>query len=289
MKELSIEDKAQRYDEAIEFAHNKHRFSSNLSEIKLIEELFPELKEDEREIPISEQKSAEEYNITGIGSKNAQGKLGEMIKRKLEIEKQCEQKPVSNTLKEAFDKSKTDYSLEEKKEASDYSESIIPTSVFYGESEEEYMLHKIIEAAFIAGQNNKHQSAWSEEDKERYLSCLRRLSTGNIEQPETVNTVWLKSIKDRVQPKQELSEDTRHWIDAIIKDYEELYSINKDFKAIIQIKINILKSLKDRCFWKPSESDILLLERITNGKSNPQDFQTTLGSLIEQLKKLSDE
>jgi len=68
-----------------------------------------------------------------------------------------------------------------------------------------------------------------------------------------------------------------------------LYSTNKDFKAIIQIKINILKSLKDRCIWKPSESDILLLERITNGKSNPQDFQATLGSLIEQLKKLRDE
>ncbi len=28
-----------------------------------------------------EQKPAEEYNITGIGSKNAQGKLGEMIKK----------------------------------------------------------------------------------------------------------------------------------------------------------------------------------------------------------------
>ena len=39
--------------------------------------------------------------------------------------------------------------------------------------------------------------AWSEEDEERYLSCLHKLSTGNIEQPETVNTVWLKSIKDR--------------------------------------------------------------------------------------------
>ena len=39
-------------------------------------------------------KPAEEYNITGIGSKNAKGKLGEMIKKKLEMEKQGEQKPV---------------------------------------------------------------------------------------------------------------------------------------------------------------------------------------------------
>ena len=66
------------------------------------------------------------------------------------LEKQKEQK--SNVLQNAFDKSKKDYTLEEKSKASDYAESILPTSVMYGESEEEYKLHTIIEAAFIAGQ-----------------------------------------------------------------------------------------------------------------------------------------
>lgn len=52
---------------------------------------------------------------------------------------------------------------------------------------------------------------------------------------------------------------------------------------------NWIKSLKERYTWKPSESDILLLERIANGKSNPQDFQASLGGLIGQLKKLKEE
>lgn len=33
---------------------------------------------------------------------------------------------------------------------------------------------------------------WSKEDKERYISCLQRLSTGNPEQPETINSKWFK-------------------------------------------------------------------------------------------------
>ena len=40
----------------------------------------------------SEQKSAEEYNITGIGSKHAEGKLGEMIKNLKPINKVMQQK-----------------------------------------------------------------------------------------------------------------------------------------------------------------------------------------------------
>lgn len=33
---------------------------------------------------------------------------------------------------------------------------------------------------------------WTKEDKERYISCLQRLSTGNPEQPETINSKWFK-------------------------------------------------------------------------------------------------
>ena len=33
---------------------------------------------------------------------------------------------------------------------------------------------------------------WTKEDKERYISCLQRLSTGNPDQPETINSKWFK-------------------------------------------------------------------------------------------------
>ena len=39
---------------------------------------------------------------------------------------------------------------------------------------------------------------WTKEDKERYISCLQRLSTGNPKQPETINSKW---FKEHVYPK----------------------------------------------------------------------------------------
>ena len=159
MKELTIEEKAKCYDEAIERAKKIHKYSSDLAEIKRIEQIFPELKESEDEriskeiidiidsydvahlraaglpsripkyiawlekqgkhanflskIQVGDKvtrnedgelvnlsqlnrvaKPAEEYNITGIKSKNAQGKLGEMIKNLKSVNEVLEQKPA---------------------------------------------------------------------------------------------------------------------------------------------------------------------------------------------------
>ena len=49
MKKLTTEEKAKRYDDAIKIAKNVHRFSSDLSKIKRMEQIFPELKESEDE------------------------------------------------------------------------------------------------------------------------------------------------------------------------------------------------------------------------------------------------
>lgn len=71
----------------------------------------------------------------------------------------------------------------------------------------------------ICGSKIEKQSEpkpWSEEDEERYLSCLKILSTGNIEQPETINTKWLKSLKDRIQVQQEWNEENLMQLDAAI-------------------------------------------------------------------------
>jgi hypothetical protein len=128
MKELSIEEKAKRYDNIIKKANKMHYDNCEACQM-CIEELIPELAENEDErirkaliryFTLSdehayneacgvsykdivawlekqgEQKTTEEYNITGIKSKHAQGKLGEMIKRKLEMEKQGEQNPTDN-------------------------------------------------------------------------------------------------------------------------------------------------------------------------------------------------
>lgn len=115
MKELTIEQKAKAYDEAKSIME-EYLKSGNAGVIaeNTIKKAFPELKESEDEkikdrlvtlvrlndreqfvsfenTPLNhiiawlekqgEQKPAEEYNITGVGSKHAEGKLGEMIKK----------------------------------------------------------------------------------------------------------------------------------------------------------------------------------------------------------------
>ncbi len=69
------------------------------------------------------------------------------------FEKQKEQNNI--TIQKAFEASKGGFSLEEKRQASDYAESILPTSIAHGENEDEYMLHKVIEAAYIVGQKKQ--------------------------------------------------------------------------------------------------------------------------------------
>ena len=46
---MTQEEKARAYDKAFEEAKNIHRFSSNIAEIKRMEQIFPELKESEDE------------------------------------------------------------------------------------------------------------------------------------------------------------------------------------------------------------------------------------------------
>lgn len=49
MKELTIQEKAERYNKAYKVAENIHKCSSNHAEIKRMEQIFPELKESEGE------------------------------------------------------------------------------------------------------------------------------------------------------------------------------------------------------------------------------------------------
>ena len=99
---LSIEEKAKAYDEAK--LRMKIALNSNRCTIGFMNEIFPELKESDDESikkelisflrrydPFLTQKFIDwiekqgenhddKYNITGIKSKHAEGKLGEMIK-----------------------------------------------------------------------------------------------------------------------------------------------------------------------------------------------------------------
>ena len=68
---------------------------------------------------------------------------------------------------------------------------------------------------------------WSDADEERFLSCLKILGTGNEEQPDTINTMWLKSIKNRVQTiakfvgEEQYMKGVRDGVNDVIKSPED--------------------------------------------------------------------
>lgn len=101
--------------------------------------------------------------------------------------------------------------------------------------------------------------------------CINRKGCINCENGE------LREVEQKPAWSEEDEENLTNCIEAINLNYKW------------DNMVDWLKSLKDRYVWKPSESDILLLERIANGKSNPQDFQASLGGLIGKLKKLREE
>lgn len=172
-------------------------------------------------------------------------------------ERQKEQKPVEGTaLQKAFINSKS-YTLEEKCDASDYAETILPTSVTYGENEEEYKLHKIIEAAFIAGQKKEQKPAeWSEEDKKMIERLIRH-------EKEVFN---------------ELCND-RYGHQEIFSDLKESCRERMNWLE------NRLKSLRPRPQWKPSEEQMWALDVALENFYNHND-RAALESLRTDLQKL---
>ncbi len=79
---------------------------------------------------------------------------------------------------------------------------------------------------------------WTKEDKERYISCLKRLGTGNPEQPETSNSKW---FKEHVYPQRQWkpSEEQITWL------YRAADDASKDsrMKQILNELLSDLKKL----------------------------------------------
>ena len=99
---------------------------------------------------------------------------------------------------------------------------------------------------------------------------------------------WIQSLKDRVQPKQEWSEEDESHIRYLIECLEHC----KKGVALTmttstsQEYINWLKSLKPQNRWQPSDEQLIQLSNASNGLYYNCE---TLLSLLEQLKKLREE
>ena len=100
---------------------------------------------------------------------------------------------------------------------------------------------------------------WSEEDREKLSECCSIIKQWQDAQENYYfeqrfdYSNWLKSLKDRVQPKKELSEEDKTIVDSLL---DVLYRIKKgkDPQAttrLIEQHINFIKSLKERYTRKP--------------------------------------
>lgn len=128
------------------------------------------------------------------------------------------------------------------------------------------------EYELVAKKIEQKPAEWSEEDEEFLRRAIK--ATKDV-YPVTAN--WLKSLKDRIQPKQEWSEEDE-------KMFSELSSsllINISDQWVKYGKW--LKSLKGRITWKPTVEQLASLT-IACDRNDRIGFDLT--QLLEELKKL---
>ena len=132
---------------------------------------------------------------------------------------------------------------------------------------------------------------WSEEDDIMVRDILGWLPAKSRPEFNQRRVDWLKSLKNRVQSKQEFSEED----DIIISKINSVLNAQECWDGATGIKMNPykdaldwLKSLKQRCTWKPSDEQITVLELASKYERVFTHKQIDiLIDLKEQLKKLT--
>ena len=127
----------------------------------------------------------------------------------------------------------------------------------------------------------EQKSAWSEEDEDILNTIINhfKVDIGCTDEDDMVR--WLKFLKDRVQPKQEWSEEE---IETCAREAE-------DNNCIILAKhIRQLKSLRPQNTWKPSEEQMKALNTcLVEGQINHVGQGENLQSLYNELKILKQD
>jgi hypothetical protein len=105
--------------------------------------------------------------------------------------------------------------------------------------------------------------AWSEEDErnlEWLMTVCERIHYKSDPQvaPESALILreWLKSLKERVLPKQEWSDEDEKKIDSIIETIRIRKFEHPQIAPVYEGDIDWLKSLKERYTWKPSNKQM---------------------------------
>lgn len=134
--------------------------------------------------------------------------------------------------------------------------------------------------------------AWSEEDEKIYQSIMD--DTVQENQLDDKQILWLKFLKDRVQPVQEWNGGDAAHLHSIITHLQDFIESHPNTTGADIQGENVawLKSLKPQGRWKPTEEQLKAFEHFVrsvgeSGYTSPYANSTRLlYSLLEQLKKL---
>lgn len=150
--------------------------------------------------------------------------------------------------------------------------------------------HKQLEKWLIELKELKGQklTAWSKEDERTFDGILDEIEANKEDAPDYDVAVydrylsWLKSLKDRVQPRQEWSEEDENRFNNLIF----LVECSKEGEATKQgfIKfINRLKFLREKYRWKPSKEQIIALRWVLNNVPYNK-HKEEISALLDQIK-----
>lgn len=284
-----MEDFKQKYEEIIKKLKEAKEIMGGYTFSSVVDKIIPELKESEDEkVRKWLIEMVEEVRKANPTNADHNGNCNEAIAW---LEKQGEQN--SNILQDAFNNSKKDYTIEEKSKASEYAEGVLPTSIMYGESEIEYKLHTIIEAAFIAGQNEQKPAEWSEED-ERLLSKLQTyvdIESFDRECNGEDLLNWLKSLKPQHHWKPSEEQDAVGMLVNLgypISTNGEIPTYKETFDDCKQALLHCLQKEVERVLLKKSislSSGGVNTERLLKD-TYMQAYREGVDDIIKQLKEI---
>ena len=254
MKELTIEQKAQRYDEGIEKLRNFYRDYDTVSCLIDVKEelanLFPELKESEESEDDSIRKELIEqvvYIVPNNDEVNSEGNVLPTYQKRIDkyrawLEKQGEQEHLSHSCQDITELGRCAVEHEQKSDGWCENKKLYTIDVYYPTCGSE--VKEAIEQGIAYCKTKKKEilislngiflritpSSTTENVLNEYNNC-----TGN-------NTV----IKEKTNLINQWNNDDELYLKGVITDIEcEVLCANCS-REIADLKINWLKSLKDR-------------------------------------------
>lgn len=272
MKELSIEEKAKRYDEAIEMA-KKVLLDCTPEEQNVVEYIYPELKESEDERIVKELLTFFRESIHG----------GHILTNKeydswiAWLEKQGEQ-ILANSAKTCKDGQKPAWSKKDEEYFDDIARTLRSFVITGGSEAKRYTEEEINWLESLKDRVQPKQE-WGEEDETRLTNTIIMLKEGaslHFNKKDITKAVdWLKSLR----PQNRWAGVTKEQIDTIAQHLE---NIGNSAMAEILYKIH------SQSEWKPSDEQINCLSDEIKHINSLGYPAFKLKELLDDLKKLRE-